>query len=128
MTLLGAALATIMLLCGHKAKIYNRCFCFICGKCSGFSLGCFIFVGKYTKEKLLQHEVGHAVQNCMYGLLMPFIVALPSFIRFHYRRFCQRRLHRRFPAAYDSIWFEAEATAIGKDYTKRIETLNQKQL
>ncbi len=123
MSILGCIVALIMLLLGYKAKIYNRCICFTCGKYSGFTLGCFIFVGKHCGEKLLQHELGHALQNCMYGLLMPFIVALPSFFRYHYRRFCIRRLHKRLHVAYENIWFEAEATALGKDYAKRLAAL-----
>lgn len=120
MTIIGCLVSLLMLICGYKAKLYKRCICFSCGKHSGFSLGCFIFVNKNSDEKLLEHELGHAIQNCMYGLLMPFIVSIPSFIRYHYRRFYVRRLHRRLTTAYDSIWFEKEATALGKDYAKKI--------
>ncbi len=121
MTLLGCITSIVMFLCGYKAKIYNHCIVFTCGKFSGFSLGCFIFIGKHCKESLLIHELGHSVQNCLYGPLMPFIVALPSFVRFHYRRFCTHKLHRRLTTPYEKIWFEAEATTLGKDYKKRID-------
>lgn len=120
MTLLGAVAAILMMLTGHKPFKFQRCFCFRVGKHSGFSLGCFIFVGRKCGEALLVHEFGHSIQNCMYGPFMPFIVGLPSSVRFHYRRFCTRVLKRRFKTPYEGIWFEAEATALGKSYIRQL--------
>lgn len=121
MSLLGAALAALMLLGGHKPFMFYKCFCFEIGKYSGFSLGCFVFVGKRCKRELLVHEFGHSIQNCMYGPFMPFVVGIPSAVRFHYRRFRSRVLKQKLTSPYESVWFEAEATALGESYIRRLK-------
>jgi len=77
----------------------------------GFSIGMVFFT--YTAEpdrKLMDHEYGHTVQNAIFGPLMPFIVLIPSGIRFWYRRIF------KIKTPYDSIWFEETATSIGDFY------------
>ena len=119
MSFLGAILAFFVLITGHKPTVYHNCICFRCRKKDGCSLGCFMFVGRFSSEELLMHELGHAIQNCLYGPLMPFLVGIPSSTRYHYRNFKQKVLHKKLTTRYDSVWFEAEATALGKDYVKR---------
>ncbi|MBR6594522.1 MAG: hypothetical protein IKK83_05015 [Clostridia bacterium] len=119
-TLGGCILALIMLITGHKPERFCRAVCFRTNGNSGMSLGVFIFVGKRCREELLIHEFGHSVQNCLYGPLMPFVVNIPSFTRFHYRRFKTKFLHKRLLTGYEDIWFEAEASALGRDYIKRL--------
>ena len=43
----------------------------------------------------------------MFGPLMPFIVAIPSCIRYWFRRFTKPT------TMYDGIWFERQATNLG---------------
>lgn len=121
MTFVGALWALVMLITGHKPFKFYRCICFRVGKHNGCNMGLFIFAGGECKEELLIHEHGHAIQNCLYGPFMPFVVGLPSSVRFNYRRFCRRVLKKKLITPYEGIWFEAEATALGKDYIKRLQ-------
>lgn len=116
MTLIGLIVALALVLTGHKAKLYGGCFHFIVGKnWGGLSLGIVIITCENSSERTKNHEVGHAIQNCKYGFLMPFIVCIPSAIRYWYREFT-------IPTTdYDGIWFEAEATRLGCEYIKHSE-------
>lgn len=83
-------------------------------KASGaFSCGPFTVTPPYQSRGLLSHEAGHAIQNIMYGPLMPFIVSLPSVIRFYHRARIQKKNPQAQLSDYDSIWFEAQATKLG---------------
>ena len=66
------------------------------------------------------HEFGHTFQNCLLGPLFPFMVAIPSAIRYWLREIFPKKIW----APYDSAWFEDAATQCGV-YAVRI--LNQKQ-
>ena len=77
------------------------------GSWGGVTLGCFIFTCKNPSQSLLEHESGHTLQNIMFGPLMPFIVAIPSCIRYWFRRFTKPT------TMYDGIWFERQATNLG---------------
>lgn len=66
------------------------------------------------------HEFGHTFQNCLLGPLFPFIVAIPSAIRYWLREIFPKKIW----APYDSAWFEDVATQCGV-YAVRI--LSQKQ-
>ena len=62
------------------------------------------------------HEYGHSIQNCFYGPLMPFIVMIPSIIRFWYIEIFYYRKKKKYGKAYDSIWFEKQATNLGTNF------------
>ena len=66
------------------------------------------------------HEFGHTFQNCLLGPLFPFMVAIPSAIRYWLREIFPKKIW----APYDSAWFEDAATQCGV-YAVRI--LSQKQ-
>ena len=66
------------------------------------------------------HEFGHTFQNCLLGPLFPFMVAIPSAIRYWLRKIFPKKIW----APYDGAWFEDAATQCGV-YTVRI--LSQKQ-
>ena len=66
------------------------------------------------------HEFGHTFQNCLLGPLFPFMVAIPSAIRYWLREIFPKKIW----APYDSAWFEDAATQCGI-YAVRI--LSQKQ-
>lgn len=55
------------------------------------------------------HEFGHTFQNCLFGPLFPFIVAIPSASRYWVRELNKNKEH----APYDSAWFEDAATQCG---------------
>lgn len=94
--------------CDKHIYIYSR----YCHN-AAFSLGIFIIMGEDC-ESCAPHEAGHGLQNIMFGPLMPFIVSIPSVIRFWYREYAARNGKVLLP--YDSIWFEGMATNLGKKY------------
>lgn len=80
----------------------------------GFSLGIFLFIsmGADYDTQLLQHEFGHSCQNAILGPFQIFVVLIPSVIRY-WHRVGQLRKGAIPTSAYDDIWFEGSATAIG---------------
>lgn len=75
-------------------------------------------VNKNANERIKQHEAGHGVQNIMFGPLMPFLVSIPSAIRYWHREYIYRtnRIKYRKLPSYYSIWFERDATDYGMIY------------
>lgn len=115
----GTIVATGMILTGHKPKKYGLCCSFEIGKnWGGFSMGPFFFTQRGASNRLKNHEHGHALQNCIYGPLMPFVISAPSSCRYWYRRAVQKR--KKLPP-YDSVWFEADATKRGTEFMKNLE-------
>jgi len=85
----------------------------------GFSIGLVFFVHAPCPNKgLMSHEYGHTVQNAIFGPFMPFLVYIPSAIRFWYREIKVRVKHMLYSELpkYDAIWFEGSATELGKYY------------
>ena len=116
MTLAGAIVALILLMCGKKPKKWKRCIYFECGSgWGGFNLGMFFLTAKNSSTHIKDHEHGHAVQNCILGPFMPFIITIPSALRYWYieMRYYQRGEKPLKP--YESIWFESTATKFGEN-------------
>lgn len=84
----------------------------------GLNMGPITLVDKYAGPRTLNHEFGHSIQNCYLGPLMPFLVAIPSAVRYWYREWLIRsgRKKARELPSYDSVWFEGTATSIGNKY------------
>lgn len=88
MTLVGLLVAFVLLITGHKPQKYGYCLHFGVGKnWGGANLGIVILTDKITLEHTKMHEHGHAIQNCYFGFLMPFIVCFPSVYRYWLREF-----------------------------------------
>lgn len=120
MTLLGAIISLGMLITGHKPKIFHYYIYFEVGNnWGGFECGCFFFANKNSSLSLKQHECGHGIQNIIFGWLMPFIVSIPSAVRYWYREWYMKykypKTQKTLPP-YDSIWFEGWATKLGEKY------------
>lgn len=66
----------------------------------------------------MAHECGHGIQNIIFGPLFPFLVAIPSVIRYWYREVIWRKDRERYfqLPKYDDIWFEGQATRWGDKY------------
>ena len=79
-------------------------------------LGIFFLTNKKPTKHLLQHESGHAIQNCYLGFLMPFLVCIPSALRYWYRELKYNRQNVKPPTKYEDIWFEGQATKLGQKY------------
>lgn len=116
MTLVGMLVALVLLLTGHKPKTWNYCLYFNVGEnWGGCSIGPVFLTGKKEYESVNNHEHGHAIQNCFLGVFMPFVVALPSAIRYQYLTHKYFNKGKEPPKPYDSIWFEHSATVLGTE-------------
>ena len=83
----------------------------------GVSFGMFMMVAE-NSPKSAKHEYGHSIQNMHWGILFPFVIAIPSFVRLWYREFKYNKKGIEPPTKYDDIWFEGEATALGAQAEK----------
>lgn len=117
LTIIGATAAVVFVLRGHKPKRFGHAIYFEVGRnWGGVNLGGFFFVQKNASPALKRHEYGHSFQNMMLGVLMPFLVNIPSAIRYHYRNY--RRARGYNLTSYDDFWCEGWATKLGQRYGK----------
>lgn len=80
----------------------------------GASLGIVIITsGNFYNHSLINHEIGHSIQNAWFGPAFPFIVAIPSAIRYQMWDYLVEKHNRK---DYDAIWFEGQATRLGDIY------------
>lgn len=123
LTLIGAVVATILMVCGYRPKVWGYCCYFEVGdNWGGLNLGMVFLISKNTNDFTKTHEFGHAIQNCYYGPFMLFIVSIPSAIRYWYRSYLINVLkisESKLPDYY-SIWFERQANEFGNTLIKRL--------
>lgn len=87
MTLIGAIVALVLLITGHKPKTLGPNVYFEVGKnWGGLELGGFFICGKDSPERTKFHEAGHGLQNIIWGPLFPFVIAIPSALRYWVRK------------------------------------------
>ena len=118
MTLIGMLVAGVLCLAGKKPTKEGPCWCFVVGKnWGGISLGPVMLMSpaNYKAGRTVGHEFGHSLQNCIWGPLFPFVIAIPSAARYWVREFQQ---NKGTPPTtdYDAIWFEGQATKWGDKY------------
>lgn len=75
----------------------------------GCEMGLMFFRDHDSAGDLNEHEFGHTFQNCIFGPLFPFIVAIPSAARWWMRVLKPNKVYK----PYDSAWFEDAATQCG---------------
>ncbi len=115
MTFVGVVAALFLVMTGHKPKKYGLCYHFEVGKgWGGVNLGIVFITAANSTEHTKNHEHGHALQNCIWGPLMPFVIALPSAVRYHIRNYQQKRGKKL--KSYDSVWFEEQASIWGDKF------------
>lgn len=86
MTWMGAFIALVMLLSGHSPKKLGPNVYFEAGLgWGGMEYGAFFFVARDASERTRLHEAGHGIQNLVLGPLMPFLVCVPSALRYWMR-------------------------------------------
>ncbi len=125
-TLVGLIVALVLRVLGHRSKKFVLVRFFEIGKSwGGLNLGLFFITSQNSTFNLRCHEFGHAIQNCMFGPLTPFIICIPSVIRYWYRELHYYRRGKEPKTNYDDIWFEGQASALGYEYNK--EKLNEKR-
>lgn len=116
LTLVGLVTAAVLMCFGYKPKKWGGCWYFEIGKnWGGVELGLIFLKDQTDSVHTKNHEFGHAIQNCVFGPFMIFIVAIPSAIRYWYRRL-QHMRGITINTAYDDIWFEGSATRLGTKY------------
>ena len=71
-------------------------------------------MGDEWTEHTIKHEIGHTFQNAVLGPLYPFIVIIPSVVRYQILNFRSKRGKPNPP--YDGVWFEASATDAGTEF------------
>ena len=114
MTLIGAIAAVGLLIIGKRPTRHGGCFHFRIGRnWGGINLGLVFLTDETAGSSTCHHEYGHSLQNAMFGPFMPFIVGIPSAIR--YWVFTIREKKHKVNPPYDSIWFEGTATKWGTD-------------
>ena len=84
----------------------------------GVNFGSIFIVCKDNDADIICHEAGHGLQNIMLGVFFPFLVAIPSFIRYWYREYLVNVKKKDYDSLpdYDAIWFEGWATKLGNKY------------
>ena len=81
MTLVGVVAALIMLLLFRKPELCGYCIRFRIGNgWGGVSLGLTIITDNQSESEITYHEHGHAIQNALYGFIMPFIRGLLHYL------------------------------------------------
>ena len=86
MTWTGAFIALVMLLSRHAPQKLGPNVYFEVGLgWGGMEYGAFFFVAKDASDKTRLHEAGHGIQNLVLGPLMPFLVCIPSALRYWMR-------------------------------------------
>ncbi|WP_102027764.1 hypothetical protein [Salirhabdus sp. Marseille-P4669] len=117
LTVVGGILTLVFLLFGNKPQRFGYSIYVEIGKhWGGLNLGGFFFVQEGATTALKSHEYGHSFQNLWLGPLMPFLVTIPSAIRYHYRNLQHAKGKPLKP--YDAFWCEKWATNLGKKYYK----------
>lgn len=127
LTLWGCIMAIVMLIRGEESKRCGWACGFITGRNWGGIEGGYFFVCDNSKDNYIaEHEFGHAIQNCILGPFMIPLVTLPSVIRYWYRRIQQKR-GIDMKKEYDEIWFERQATDLGRIYSEQIARTEYEQ-
>lgn len=125
MTLVGLIVAFVLVIAGYKPKKWNYCYYFEVGESwGGLELGAFFITNKNSSQHVKNHEHGHGIQNCYLGPFMPFVICVPSAIRYWYREIKYLRKNKMPPTDYDSIWFECSATKLGVELNNLIRSQN----
>lgn len=119
MTLIGLIIGTFLIANGIKPQKYGACWHFEVGeKWGGLNLGLVFLTESNPSVYTKNHELGHAIQNCYFGFLMPFVVSIPSIIRYWYREY-RSRISKPCTTGYYTIWFEKYASLLGTDYAEK---------
>lgn len=82
MSIIGLLVMLVTLPFGKTYIYHGRIYKRIGKGWGGLELGCFFLCSENSSEHTLAHEAGHGLQNCIWGPLFPFVVCIPSAIRY----------------------------------------------
>ena len=117
LTFVGGLISLVLIGMGNKPRKFGYSIYFEVGQnWGGVNFGGFFFVQKNASHHLKSHEYGHSFQNMVLGFFMPFLVSIPSSLRYHYRKYKRKKGHSLQP--YDQFWCEGWATRLGEKYDK----------
>lgn len=86
MSFIGLLIILFLMLLGYKAKTFNgRVFIEVGENWGGSEFGCFFICSKNPPLYLKQHECGHGIQNAVLGPFTPFLISIPSMVRYWLR-------------------------------------------
>jgi hypothetical protein len=124
MTLIGFIATKFLNLLGYKTEPNIWGYCTKVGKgWGGVDLGLYCIVSEDASPRTCNHEFGHAIQNCIFGPLFPFIVAIPSACRYwNFTSETKKGNADKLPN-YDDAWFEGQATKLGNEYAQRTKDI-----
>lgn len=119
MNIIGAVGVAFFKARGYEVKRHGGSYYVLCGGTGwgGVSFGMFFFYQENVTEYGKNHEYGHSLQNCLWGPLFPFVISIPSAVRYWNRRMKQEK-GIKLETSYDDIWFEGQATKWGTDTAK----------
>lgn len=118
MSFIGFIAMIVLLLRKTKHFKYRNTICFVIdGYWGGLTLGFVILIDSNNSDYTKAHEYGHTIQNMLCGPMMPFIVCIPSVIRYWYFNYLDSK-HKETKHDYDDAWFEGSATLLGNYFTK----------
>lgn len=87
-TLVGGLVMLILIIFKYKPKKFGYTYYINIGKnWGGLELGAFFLTDRTDNYKTKCHEHGHCLQNTWMGPLFPFIVGIPSILRYWLYRF-----------------------------------------
>lgn len=120
LTICGVLVALLLMAAGHRPKRFLLGWCFEIGKgWGGLNLGIVFLCQEGASDDLKCHEFGHSIQNCLFGILTPFAVHIPSAVRYWAHEW--KDAHGKDLPPYDAIWFEGQATRWGHRYYNMIK-------
>lgn len=85
-TLIGLVAFLFLSVRGERFKKFGPIICFPITDGWGLNLGLVAIVPKDFNFNTNCHEFGHCLQACLFGPIMPFIIAIPSVVRFWFRK------------------------------------------
>ena len=86
MSLIGLITAIALLITGHKPCLFHNRIHFKVGDYwGGLEMGPIFITDNQPNLHIKQHECGHGIQNIILGPFMPFVVSIPSAIRYWLR-------------------------------------------
>lgn len=116
LTLCGLLVSAVLMFVGYRPKRFGWAWYFEIGRhWGGLNLGLIFLCDKNASNVTKAHEYGHSIQNCKFGLIMPFFT-IASAARYWYYTVVEDWLGRKLPD-YESSWrFESNATKLGIKY------------
>ena len=85
LSLIGSFMILFLMITGHKPRLFHgRVYVEVKGN-QGCNIGCFFICSKENGTSLKQHESGHGIQNAIFGPLTPFLITIPSGLRYQLR-------------------------------------------